>query len=29
MVGFNDAGCDMLRGEVGSFAQSDIYTGKL
>jgi hypothetical protein len=29
MVGFDDAGRDMLRGEVGSFAQSDEYTCKL
>ena len=29
MVGFDDAGRDMLRGEVGSFAQSDEYAGKL
>jgi len=29
MVGFDDARCDMLRGEVGSFARSDEYTGKL
>jgi len=29
MVGFDDAGRDTLRGEVGSFAQSDEYVGKL
>jgi len=29
MVCFDDAGRDMLWGEVGSFARSDEYAGKL